>query len=158
MATCETKYWGQLGYTEDSVIDFPAGIPGFEQERRFILIEQQALAPMVFLQSLATPTLCFLSLHVRIVDPDYSLLLDADDLALLGFRGAEAPSIGPELACLTLVRFDEKEISANLLAPIAIHIPTRRGMQAIQAGSDYSLEHRIDLVEAPDLDEAPVCA
>jgi flagellar assembly factor FliW len=149
MAKCETKYWGKLDYAEDSVIDFPAGIPGFEQERRFVLIGQRKLDPLVFLQSLATPTLCFLAVNARIVSPDYGLRISDEDMALLELAGARQPSIGPALACLALVHFDEKEVTANLLAPIVIHIPARRGVQAIQTGSDYSLQHRIDLVEAP---------
>jgi flagellar assembly factor FliW len=148
MATCDTKYWGQLGYTEDSIIDFPAGIPGFEQEHRFILIEQQALDPLVFLQSLATPALCFLALHARVVCPDYKFRMSEEDLELLGLSGTRQPAIGPDLACLTLIHLDEKDITANLLAPIVIHIPARRGAQAILAGTDYSHQHRIEAVEA----------
>lgn len=149
MATSETKYWGQLDYGEDSVIDFPAGIPGFEQERQFILIEQKALDPLVFLQSLSTPGLCFLALHARVVCPDYKFRMSEEDLEVLGLAGMRQPSIGPELACLTLVHLEENDITANLLAPIVIHIPARRGTQAILAGSDYSHQHRIDMVEAP---------
>jgi flagellar assembly factor FliW len=149
MATSETKYWGLLDYTEDSVIDFPAGIPGFEQEQQFILVEQQALDPLVFLQSLATPALCFLALHVRVVCPDYKFRMSEEDLEVLGIPGTRQPPIGPDLACLTLIHIEEKDITANLLAPIVIHVPARRGMQAILAGTDYSHQHRIDLVEAP---------
>ena len=149
MATSETKYWGRLDYGEDSVIDFPAGIPGFEQERQFILIEQKALDPLVFLQSLSTPGLCFLALHARVVCPDYKFRMSEEDLEVLGLAGMRQPSIGPELACLTLVHLEENDITANLLAPIVIHIPARRGTQAILAGSDYSHQHRIDMVEAP---------
>jgi flagellar assembly factor FliW len=146
---CETKYWGQLDYTEDSVIDFPAGIPGFEQEQRFILVEQQALDPLVFLQSLGTPALCFLALHVRVVCPDYRFRMSCEDLEVLGLSGTRQPPIGPDLACLTLIHIEEQDITANLLAPIVIHIPARRGAQAILAGTDYSHQHRLELAEAP---------
>jgi flagellar assembly factor FliW len=149
MANCETKYWGKLEYADDAPIDFPAGIPGFEQERRFVLIGQRTLDPLVFLQSLTTPSLCFLALNVRIVSPGYTLRISDEDLLTLGLAGRHQPPIGPDLACLAVVHFDENEITANLLAPIVIHIPGRRGAQAIQAGSDYSIQHRIELVEAP---------
>ncbi len=127
MAKCETKYWGKLEYADDSPIDFPAGIPGFEQERRFVLIGQRTLDPLVFLQSLTTPGLCFLALNVRIVSPAYNLRISDEDLLTLGLAGRRQPPIGPDLACLALVHFDEDEITANLLAPIVIHIAARRG-------------------------------
>jgi flagellar assembly factor FliW len=149
MAKCDTKYWDQLDYSANAVLDFPVGIPGFEQERKFVLIEQRPLVPLVFLQSLTTRSLCFLALPVHIVCPDYKLNLSADELEILGLAGMRQPPIGPALACLTLVHIDEKEITTDLLAPIVIHIPAQRGVQAIQVGSDYSLQHRIDLVEAP---------
>ncbi len=149
MAKCETKYWGQLDFNENSVIEFPAGIPGFEQERRFVLIEQRPLDPLIFLQSLSTSDLCFVALNVRILRPDYRLRMSAADLNILGLPETRQNAAGPDLACLSLVHLDENEVTANLLAPIVIHVPTRRGTQAIQEGSDYSHQYRIDLVEAP---------
>ncbi len=149
MAKCETKYWGQLEYSEDSAIEFPAGLPGFEQERRFVLIEQRPLDPLLFIQSLSTPALCFVALHVRVVCPDYRLRMSTEDREVLALPEGRQHPLGPDLACLTLVHLDEDEITVNLLAPIVIHVPVRRATQAIQAGSDYSHQYRIDLVEAP---------
>ena len=149
MANCESKYWGPLDYCEDSVIDFPAGIPGFEQERHFVLIEQRALDPLVFLQSLATPTLCFPAVHVRAVRPDYQLRISAEELDLVRLPGGRQPLIGRELTCLALVHIAPDEMTANLLAPIVINVPARRAVQAILVGTEYSHRHRIDLVEAP---------
>jgi flagellar assembly factor FliW len=149
MAKCETKYWRQLDYDENAAIEFPLGIPGFEQEHRFVLIEQRPLDPLVFLQSLDNPNLCFVTLHVRIVCPDYRLQLCDQDLGALGLPAGRRPSIGPQLACLAIVHIGENEVTANLLAPIVIHVPARRAVQAIMAGSDYSHQHRIDSIEAP---------
>jgi flagellar assembly factor FliW len=149
MAISETKYWGKLDYSEDAILEFPLGIPGFEHERRFVLIEQRPLDPLVFLQSLTNPNLCFITLHVRVVCPDYKLQLSAEDSEVLGLPAGRRPAIGPQLACLAIVHIDESEVTANLLAPIVIHVPARRAVQAILAGSDYSHQFRIDTIEAP---------
>jgi len=149
MANCEAKYWGSLDYCEDSVLDFPAGIPGFEQERQFVLIEQRALDPLVFLQSLATPTLCFPAVHVRTVRPDYQLRISAEELEIVRLPGGRQPLIGRELTCLALVHIGPDELTANLLAPIVINVPARRAVQAILVGTEYSHRHRIELAEAP---------
>ncbi len=149
MAKCETKYWGKLDFAEDSVIEFPTGIPGFELERQFILIEQRPLDPLVFLQSLSTPALCFVAVHARVLVPEYQLRISAENLEALGLPETFQPSVGPDLACLSLIHIDKDEVTANLLAPVVIHVPSRRGMQAIQTGCDYSHRHRVDLVEDP---------
>src|ERR1041384_6026732 len=55
MLNCMTKYFGAVAYEEAAVLDFPAGLPGFEQEKAFLSLEQSGHQPLVFLQSLATP-------------------------------------------------------------------------------------------------------
>ena len=46
---------------------FPEGLPGFERERRFLPLEMPDQHPLVFLQSAATPALCFVTLPVLAV-------------------------------------------------------------------------------------------
>jgi flagellar assembly factor FliW len=149
MAQCETKFWSKLDFDENSVIEFPSGIPGFEQEKRFILIEQQALKPLVFLQSLSTPTLCFVAVHAQVVCAGYKLEIPAEDLEALGLPASWKPSIGTEVACLAIVHMEEDAVTANLLAPIVILIAERKGVQVIMASSEYSHQHRLEVAEAP---------
>ena len=66
---CTTKYFGPVAYEESNVLRFPAGLPGFEEERRFLSLEQPAHAPLVFLQSLTTPDLCFVALPASSIEP-----------------------------------------------------------------------------------------
>ena len=55
MLECHTKDFEIVEYTEDSVIRLPNGLPGFEHEREFVLIDQPLNRPLVFVQSLRTP-------------------------------------------------------------------------------------------------------
>jgi flagellar assembly factor FliW len=52
MPSVDTKYFGSLEYREESVYEFPHGLPAFENETMFVLIEQPENRPLVFLQSL----------------------------------------------------------------------------------------------------------
>ena len=135
MPECQTKYFKSMEYTEDSVIGLPSGLPGFEQEREFVLIDQPVNRPLVFVQSLRTPDLCFVALPVLSVDPGYRLSISTDDLDAMGLDPTRQPSIGKEVACLTIVAFAEDRLmTANLLAPLVINLGTRIAAQAIQAG------------------------
>ena len=45
MGTCQTKDFGVVDYDESAIVHFPAGLPAFESETRFLLIEQAETAP-----------------------------------------------------------------------------------------------------------------
>jgi len=143
----QTRDFGDIEYCEDAVIEFPAGLPGFEQEKRFLPIEHAASKPIVFLQSLSRAGLCFITLPVRALAPDYSLALSPEDLELLSF-GEARPEIGRDTLCLAIVSVAEgKPPTANLLAPIVVNMAARRAVQSIQAESGYS--HRHPVLPAP---------
>jgi len=141
MPNCQTKYFKTSDYDEASVLNFPAGLPGFESEQRFIALEQPAHNPLVFLQSLATPDLCFVALPVLAIEPSYELEMDESDLELLALDPSETPATSKGLLRLALVTISESGITANLLAPIVINTASLRAVQAISPGQKYSRQH-----------------
>ena len=150
MPDCRTKYFEKMQYTADSVIRLPNGLPGFEQEREFVLIEQPVHRPLVFVQSLRTPDLCFAALPVLSVDAAYRLFLSAEDLDLMGLDPSRQPSIGSEVACLAIVAVGhDREMTANLLSPLVINLSTCVAVQGIQTGCHYSHRHPL-LAEEPE--------
>ena len=67
MPTIRTKQFGSIDYDDADIFEFPAGLPGFEAEQRFLCIERPALRPVAFLQSVTNPELCFITLPARSV-------------------------------------------------------------------------------------------
>jgi flagellar assembly factor FliW len=154
MPECRTKYFENMEYTEDSVIRLPNGLPGFEQEREFVLIDQPQNRPLVFVQSLRRPDLCFVALPVLTVDAAYRLSVSADDLEVMALDPSRQPAIGTDVACLAIISFGEEKImTANLLAPLVINLKTCVAVQAIQTRCNYSHRHPL-LAEEPE----PVCS
>jgi len=142
MQTIQTAYFGPVSHSETSVIRFERGLPGFEQERSFITIGAEGCSPLVFLQSVATPGLCFVTLPVLAVAPDYRLDLQPEDLAALGLPSDSQPQIGDDLLCLGMVSINEGEPpTANLLAPVVIDLASQRGVQALQPDAGRPLRH-----------------
>jgi flagellar assembly factor FliW len=133
MDRCLTKRFGWVEYSEEAVVEFPLGLPAFEEERRFVLIERPDTAPIIFLQSLRTDGLCFLSVPVQTLVPHYQLTLGAEEEEILG------PAVQEDLLCLVLLTLPEAgPPTANLKAPVVIHRRDRRAVQVIQTGSPYS--------------------
>jgi|SRR5579871_247403 len=142
-----TRYFKELEYTEDAVFHFGAGIPGFEEHTRFLFIDQPHTTPLIFMQSLHDPGLCFIGLAASLVEPNYRLELTPEEGVALGMSYAERPEIGPELLPLALVTLTAgQDPVANLMSPIVLHLGTRKGIQAIQLGSPYSLRQPLAAV------------
>lgn len=146
MPKLTTAYFKDLEYSSDAVIEFPAGLPGFEDQKFFLFIEQAHTRPLVFLQSLSNPALCFLALPVGVVDPDYNLSLSAEEQGMLGLESGDQIRIGPAIGCFVLMTLTEDAPpTVNLMSPIVVHLPARKGVQAIPASSEYSLRHPLAL-------------
>jgi flagellar assembly factor FliW len=145
MPLVETRHFGVVEYEADAVLAFPAGLPAFDEERRFLVIEQPASAPVVFLQSLARPDLCFITLPVQTVDPAYHMAMSADDLEQIGLPPDRQPRIGEEILCLVMVTVGpDGPPTANLMAPLVVNLSNRQGVQAIQVQGSYSHQHPLE--------------
>jgi flagellar assembly factor FliW len=136
MPRVHTGQFGELDYEEESTFLFPRGLPGFEQCRRFVLLNQPSLEPLVHMQSLEIPGLCFLALPVRSIDSTYETELAPDDEQTLG--GSEMTL---DLALLSVAA--EGYLTANLLAPIVINLADRIAVQAIRSDLKYSHKHPV---------------
>lgn len=132
MARFLTKYFGWLDWPEQGLILFPSGLPAFERERRFARLELERYAPLVFLQSLSTPELCFLATPVTAVDPSY--VLD---------QTAPAHSNNPAEVLVLLTVPDNGPPAANLLAPVVI-AQDRVAVQAIRYDRRYASRHPLE--------------
>jgi flagellar assembly factor FliW len=142
MPKCQTRNFGRLEYREDSILHFPAGLPGFDEEKDFVLVEQPTTKPLAFVQSLSRADLCFIALPVLVADPQYRLSIAPEDLQTLGLPADRQPSIGADVLCLAIVSTPKDEpATANLLAPVVVNLKTRISLQAIQIDAPYSHQH-----------------
>lgn len=150
MNQAPTRQFGLLEFDDQAIVEFPSGLPGFDQEKRFVLVERAAVAPIVFLQSLSSPELCFLAAPLAAVDPLYGLAITPEDLRQLGFDERRQPREGREVLCLALLSASENgPLTANLLAPVVIDLHTRRAIQAVRTDTQYSHQHPLAAPEIP---------
>lgn len=144
MPSVETKYFGTLPYAEESVFEFPHGLPAFDDEKAFVFIETAESAPLVFLQSFSRVNLCFLAFPIQVVDGDYQLAIAPEDLAELDLETARQPLLGAEVVVLALISLHDGFLAtANLMAPVVLNVKTRRGLQAIRRDRLYSHRHPV---------------
>ena len=141
MPILETKNFGSIPYEPGSEVQFPCGLPGFEDRRRFVVVRLPESDPLIYLQSLEDPELCFITMPILAVDPQYQLKVSGEDLGLLGLSPARRPRIGEDVLCLTVLSMKEDGPTANLLAPVVVNVRSLRAVQAISPDSTYSHQH-----------------
>jgi flagellar assembly factor FliW len=135
-----SRNFGTIDYVAGEPFDFPNGLPGFPAEEAFLPVEVPGQLPLLYLQSLRTPDLCFIALPVKCIVAEYELVPNAEDLALIGLRTDAKP--GPEMLCLALVCFGEDgTAAANLRAPIIVNVKKRVGVQVIQSEDRYPFRY-----------------
>ena len=138
MLRCASNEFGVVEYDSETVISFPRGLPGFESERFFVPIEREATKPVLFLQSLVTPALCFITLPVESILPGYRVKLSTEDLKTIGMQAG----VTSMLPCLVMVCVaEDRPPTANLLGPLVINPENRHAVQAIRDDSEYSARH-----------------
>jgi len=158
MLLVETKYFGTLSCSEESVFDFPLGLPAFEDQKRFVPIELPQHAPLIFLQSLSQRELCFLAFPILVADREYHLGVSREDLKTLDLESSRQPELGTEVLVLALVSLhDGFMATANLLAPIIVNLKTRCALQAIRQDSVYSHQHPIAPQRSEQLCRGEAC-
>lgn len=152
MPVIETKNFGKIAFELDSELEFPSGLPGFDSRKRFVAVRFAESDPLVYLQSLEDPALCFITMPILAVDPRYKLRVSCEDLDQLGLSRVRQPRIGEDVLCLTVLAVRETGPTANLLAPIVINLRNRKAVQSVAAESHYS--HQFALMP----EEASVCS
>jgi flagellar assembly factor FliW len=122
------------------VICFSAPMPGFPDDRHFVLRQLDDSGLLYELESLETPGLRFLVVPPAPFFPDYSPEVDDETLELLENGDPE------NLAMLLVVTVGDtvRNSTVNLMAPIVIDQETRRGAQLVIASPTLGIRERLD--------------
>ncbi len=142
----ETSRFGALDVEERKVINFPDGMPGFEQHRLFTLVPHHTAdggkgSPFVWLQSLEDGELAFLAMEPHQAFPDYAPRVPRAELESLEL--AEETARPRLYSLLTIPQGDPSGITANLMAPVVVNARARVAKQIVLNTDQYGLRHRL---------------
>ena len=139
----ETKYFGEVEYTEEELLTFPKGLFGFEEERSFLLLSFSDAGTLFSLQSVKTPELAFTLMHPFSLDNGYAPVLQEDELRELGVRQSE--DLYYYVMCT--VKEPVSESTVNMKCPVAINPDTRSAIQVILSDEKWEMRHRLSEFE-----------
>jgi flagellar assembly factor FliW len=124
------RQFGELEFDEQYVVDFPKGIVGFEQHRKYVIIDDEDSEPFRWLVSIEDENLSFPLLDPSLVLPNYDRQF----------------SLGEGKSVFVVASLNERveKSSVNLRSPLIIDNATREGEQVIL--DDDSLPFQFPLV------------
>ncbi|TYS89300.1 flagellar assembly protein FliW [Rossellomorea aquimaris] len=134
-----TKYHGNIEVKSEDILTFEYGIPGFGEEKQFVLLPLPENEWFHILQSVVTSQLGFVVTDPFVFFKDYDFELDEASLESLGKPSEKDVQV---LSILT-VRETLNESTANLQAPIILNLANRKGKQVILTNTDYQTKHLI---------------
>ena len=151
-----TLNFGELEISQESIITFDDGLPGFSQLRRFVILDMEDIKPFHYLQALPdddAPPIALYLINPFLVDPSYEFRLTDSDMEALKSKNSTEMTI----YAVATIPADPREATLNLMAPIVINEKGRRGRQVILHDSKYSVRHplmggAVPEVEDEDLD------
>ena len=132
-----TARFGQLEINEEEIINFPHGLPGFLEMKKFIYLEHQPGSPFRFMQSLDNPDLTFVVGDPFFFFPIYEFDLPSELITSLQL---ESPKEA-EVWTLVVIPENPKEMTANLQGPIIVNRQARLGQQLILQEDRYTTRH-----------------
>jgi len=122
--------------TQNAVVTFADGLPGFESCHQFVLVESETFTPFRVVQGLGEGGPSFVGIDPRQVESAYDVRLDRGDLSRL-----EASPDDPLLWVAIVTARADRPATANLRAPIVINPRAMRGIQLLPTESAYSVDH-----------------
>jgi flagellar assembly factor FliW len=134
-----TANFGELDIETEDIFTFPQGIPGFEDLRRFVIIQPDPQMPFSYLQSVEQGELSIIMTNPFLFYPDYELQLSDQTQEELGIEQEKDVLVWSTVS----IKDQIKDATTNLLAPIIVNVKKKCGKQVILHGTDYITKHRL---------------
>jgi flagellar assembly factor FliW len=131
----QTPQWGTLEVSDDQLVHLPEGLVGFEELRRFVLVDVAEYQPFLWLLSTENPGIGFAVAEPHhFQEGTFPIQLSANDERQLEIATGDA------LAVFIVVAIGhDQEITGNLRGPIVLNTRNRIAKQVIAFGTSLSL-------------------
>ena len=126
---------------ENKIIAFPKGIPWFEEEKSFVLVEEEGV-PLARLDSVNNQEIGFVLLRSQVFFPEYlpKVELTPEEVELMEVGSDDDVDVW---SIMTLCLSDMAKTTVNLRAPLLINSRTGKGIQLILADESYSSRQQL---------------
>ncbi|MCD6450035.1 MAG: flagellar assembly protein FliW [Thermotogaceae bacterium] len=133
-----TKF-GEIEISDNDILDFDMGLPGFENLKKFAVISQ-GTEPIMWLVSLEDEKIALPVIDPWIVRVDYDVKIPKEAVEFLELESEEDVKIW---SVLVVPKDSPENMTINLLAPIVVNKKTKKAMQVILETEEYDIRHSV---------------
>jgi flagellar assembly factor FliW len=135
----QTSRFGPVTIQTEDILEFSEGILGFNDLRRFVLLDDPNDEIFAWLQSCEVPGVAFPVLEPELFAGNYTVKLARNDLEALQLKTEE----GSRNYAIITIPENVTEMTANLKAPIIINIQKRLGRQCVLQDNNLAIREPI---------------
>jgi flagellar assembly factor FliW len=134
-----TSRFGELEISEELIIRMTKPVLGFEQFRKYVIVETEDFEPFKWFQSIEDPNLAFVIVNPLIFFPDYAIEVNPKEIEEL-----KVDSVNHVLTyAIVTIPSDYTQMTADLQGPILINTETRLAKQLVLVNSHYCIRHKL---------------
>lgn len=147
MIKIHTKRFGDMEFSEDSVIRVLGGLIGLSGFENYIIIRYEDDSPFYWLQSVDDPELALVMVNPLLFKPDYDPPIPLSVNQELDIQAAGELSV---FVVVTIPAGNPQGMTANLLGPVIFNTRSRRAKQLVLDDRVYSHRYRVLPESAPE--------
>lgn len=134
----ETLRFGEIEIEEDRIFEFKLPIIGFDELKKYAIVDLNKDGLFKWLQSLEDPGLAFPVVSVFSMNINYSVDLPDNVVEALNINTVESLLV---LNIASIPQDNPQETTLNLLAPLVFNLDSMTAGQIILSGSGYDISY-----------------
>ena len=131
----KSSRFGEVEIDDKSVIAFPNGIPGFEDQHRFVMMRCQQTEPIQWMQSVDNEYIVVPVINPFLLREEYHIEVNDEELAVIETTEEEDIVV----LCIMVLPENLQDMTMNLMAPIIINIKKMLGRQVVMDRGEMPL-------------------
>ena len=133
----QTSRFGELEVSGDRIIEFPLGVLGFADVRRWILLQASPQSAFFWLQAVDEPDLAFIVTQPQAFFADYQVRVQAEELRTIALDDASDGEV------FVICNLAGDRITVNLQGPLVFNARTRQARQVVLCDRHLTTRHEI---------------
>lgn len=133
----QTRFFGDIEINEEEIFVFPEGILGFEDSRKFVLLDVPKNDIFKVLQDVERKYVSFIIAVPWGIQGGYDISIPDEDLLRIKIQRKEQVLV---MNIVTMPEAMEKS-TINLLAPIVMNVEAKLGRQYVLSEGRYTTKH-----------------
>ena len=145
----DTTRFGTIEIAEEQLFEFPMGLLGFSNQKRYVVLDHAPDSPLKWLQSVDDGSLAFIITDPLFFVPTYRVSARKSELEVI--NPVEEQLV---LSVIMTVPENPQDMSANLMAPLIFNMENRTAMQYVLTKQKYPVKYYV-LKDSPTSLESP---